>query len=233
MVFASTQHRATSDIYFKRVDGRTITQLTADPAHDVMPAISPDGSASRSARTGGNWDIFVMSISGGQAVQITSEQSHELHLTLVPDGRKIAFCRLGETSGPLELWVTDADGSTTNEFIGYGLFPQWCPVAATGEKGRDKILFRRSRAAAIRPSASGRSTTKPGDTSGPTEIVSRPRRQPSTRAGARTAVDRVCHRRTRTVLRLIPRPDAAARTPISGSPASTAPGASPSRRGAT
>ncbi|MHC4416836.1 MAG: TolB-like translocation protein, partial [Planctomycetota bacterium] len=34
MVFASTQHSATSDIYMKSTHGRTLTQLTTDPADD-------------------------------------------------------------------------------------------------------------------------------------------------------------------------------------------------------
>jgi TolB protein len=173
MVFASTQHRASSDIYFKKIDGRTITQLTADPGQDVMPAISPDGRrVAFCSNRRGNWDVFVMSISGGQAVQITSEASHELHPTWSPDGTKLAFCRLGETSGRWELWVTDANGSNTNEFIGYGLFPQWSPRAGTGEKGRDKILFQRSRERGDRAFSVWTVDYKPGDASSPTEIVS-------------------------------------------------------------
>lgn len=172
MVFASTQHRATSDIYFKKVDGRTITQLTADPAQDVMPAISPDGKKiAFCSNRRGNWDVFVMSVSGGQAVQVTSELSHELHPTWSPDGKKLAFSRLGETSGRWEIWVTDAVGASGNEFLGYGLFPEWCPVAGTGENGRDKILFQRSRERGDRAFSVWTVDYKTGDTSSPTEIV--------------------------------------------------------------
>lgn len=172
MVFASTQHRATSDIYFKKVDGRTITQLTADPAQDVMPAISPDGKKiAFCSNRRGNWDVFVMSVSGGQAVQVTSELSHELHPTWSPDGKKLAFSRLGETSGRWEIWVTDAVGATGNEFLGYGLFPEWCPIAGTGENGRDKILFQRSRERGDRAFSVWTVDYKAGDTSSPTEIV--------------------------------------------------------------
>ncbi len=46
LVFASTQHRPTSDIYAKSVDGRVVTQLTNDASDDVMPNISPDASGS-------------------------------------------------------------------------------------------------------------------------------------------------------------------------------------------
>ncbi len=44
MIFASTQHRTTSDIYLKSIPGRTLTQLTTDPADDVMPAFHPSGT---------------------------------------------------------------------------------------------------------------------------------------------------------------------------------------------
>jgi hypothetical protein len=37
LVYASTQHRMTSDIYVKTIDSRVVSQLTSDPANDVMP----------------------------------------------------------------------------------------------------------------------------------------------------------------------------------------------------
>jgi Tol biopolymer transport system component len=173
LVFASTQHRETADIYVKSVSGRTVTQLTADPAHDVMPTISPDGQRiAFASNRGGNWDIFVMSAGGGQAVQLTSDFAHELHPSWSPDGAKIVFCRLGEISGRWELWVMDANGSASTEFVGYGMFPDWCPVSGTGASGRDKILFQRSRERGDRAFSIWTVDYQPGDTSSPTEIAS-------------------------------------------------------------
>ncbi|MGE3108670.1 MAG: TolB family protein [Phycisphaerales bacterium] len=173
IVYASTQHRVTADIYMKAVNGRTITQLTADPAQDVMPAISPDGSrvAFASNRTG-SWDIYVMSTGGGQAVQVTSDPAHELHPSWSPDGSRLVFCRLGEVSGRWEMWVADVDQPMPGEFIGYGLFPTWSPVAGTAPGKRDKILFQRSRERGDRAFSVWTVDYRAGDASSPTEIVS-------------------------------------------------------------
>ncbi|MCB9839112.1 MAG: PD40 domain-containing protein [Phycisphaeraceae bacterium] len=139
VVFASTQHRKTADIYTKAVDGRTVTQLTTDPANDVMPCFSPDGSKiAFSSDRDGSWDIYIMGQDGGQAVQITSESTHELHPTWSPDGKYLAYCRLGATSGRWELWVTEAGNPAVRKFLGYGLFPEWAPTG-------NKIAFQRSR----------------------------------------------------------------------------------------
>ncbi len=172
IVFASTQHRATSDIYVKPVKGTTLTQLTADPAHDLMPAISPDGSriAFTSNRLG-SWDIFVMSAEGGQAAQLTTTSAHELHPSWSPDGSQLVFSRLGEVSGRWEMWVMDIDQPVVTEFIGYGLFPEWCPVAGTGAHGRDQILFQRSRERSDRRFSVWTIEYKRDDASSPTEVV--------------------------------------------------------------
>lgn len=146
VVYASTQHRPTPDIYLKRVGSSVITQLTNDPASDAMPVLSPDGSriAFCSDRSG-NWDVYVMPASGGHSVQITTDASGELHPSWSPDGSRLVFGRLGQTSNRWEMWVVDVSNPTVSEFIGYGMFPEWCPAAGTGDAGADRILFQRSR----------------------------------------------------------------------------------------
>ncbi len=173
IVFASTQHRSTADIYSKRVGANVITQLTNDPAEDVMPAISPDGSriAFASNRTG-NWDIWVMPSAGGKAVQITSDPAHELHPSWSPDGSQLVFCRLGEASGRWELWVLDVQMSQVAQFIGEGLFPEWCPVSGTGLDGADRILFQRSRERGDRGFAVWAIDYADGQSGSPTQIAS-------------------------------------------------------------
>ena len=141
MVFASTQHRATSDIYVKPISGRTLTQLTNDPADDVMPAIHPSGkSIAFASNRASNWDIYVMSMDGGQPMQITDEPEPELHPSWSPDGTKLIYCKLGSMSGRWEVWVVDIENPGVRRFLAYGLFPQWGPDIA-----RPKILLQRSR----------------------------------------------------------------------------------------
>jgi TolB protein len=175
MVFASTQHRPTADIYMKPINGRTITQLTSDPAHDLMPAISPDGQRiAFASNRSGNWDIYVMAATGGQAVQLTSDSSQEVHPSWSPDSKRLVFSRFGEMSGRWEMWVMEVNASANAEFLGYGLFPKWCPKGATGNGGRDKILYQRSRERGDRAFGLWTIDYKPGDASSPTEIASAP-----------------------------------------------------------
>jgi len=146
LVFSSTRHRATSDIYMQRVGSRVVTQLTNDVGQDVMPKLSPDGSmiAFASDRSG-NWDIFVMPVEGGKAVQVTADPSHEVSPSWSPDGSRLVFSRLGEASGRWEMWVTSLAKPGVSRYIGPGLFPQWCPVAGTGGEGADRILYQLGR----------------------------------------------------------------------------------------
>ncbi len=146
LVYSSTQHRMTADIYVKNIDSRVVSQLTNDPANDVMPKVSPDGTrVAFASNRAGNWDIFVMPINGGRAIQLTNNSADDLHPTWSPDGTHLAFCRLGEVSGQWEIWTTDVGNSGVASFVCYGLFPAWCPVPGTGANGTDKIAFQKSR----------------------------------------------------------------------------------------
>ncbi|MCK4871941.1 MAG: PD40 domain-containing protein [Phycisphaerales bacterium] len=140
MVFSSTQHHRTADVYLKSVDGRSVTQLTADPAQDVMPVFSPDGRriAFASDRSG-NWDIWVMSTTGGQPMQVTADGSQELHPSWSPDGSKLVYSRLSMQTGRWELWIAGLDDGG-RQFICYGLFPEWSPNPAFS-----RITFQRAR----------------------------------------------------------------------------------------
>ncbi|TVS05242.1 MAG: hypothetical protein EA423_06855 [Phycisphaerales bacterium] len=146
IVFASTQHRETSDIYLKRFGQNVVTQLTDDESDDAMPAISPDGKRiAFASNRDGFWNIYVMPSTGGRPVQITSDRAHCVHPSWSPDGRQLVYTRLGRVSGRWELWVADLTNSPVSHFIGYGLFPKWSPVAGSGENGADRILFQRAR----------------------------------------------------------------------------------------
>jgi len=175
LVFASTQHRNSSDIYIKRVDSRVVTQLTSDPAEDAMPSISPDGQRiAFASNRAGSWDVYVMPTSGGKAVQLTSDESDEIHPSWSPDGRQIVFSRHGARSGRWEMWVAEVQNPAIANFIGYGLFPRWCPIAGTGQGGADRILFQLGRERGRRAFGLWTIDYSSGRSENPTQIAGSP-----------------------------------------------------------
>ncbi len=130
LAYASTQHRATSDIYIKRVDSNAIRQLTDDPANDATPAFSPDGKwVAYASDREGNWDIYLTSINGGPARKISRSPNDEIHPSFSPDGRQLVYCVRGLKSRQWEMAVVDVQNPVTPQFIGYGLFPSWSSTA--------------------------------------------------------------------------------------------------------
>lgn len=139
LLYSSTRHRKTSDIYRQRIDGSAITQLTDDASNDVMPALSPDGKtiAFASDRSG-NWDLYLMDAEGGPAVQLTNDRTHDIHPSFSPDGKQLVYSSLSDRTGQWQLVVIDVANPTTKRYIGHGLFPEWSPKGNT-------ILYQRAR----------------------------------------------------------------------------------------
>lgn len=139
LVFSSTAHSPRPDIYIKAVDGRTVTQLTTDPASDIQPTISPDGQTiAFASNRSGVWEIYVTDLQGRAIRQVTRGGGQNLHPSWSPDGTKLVYCCNSDRSGQWELWITDLSGPAGRQFVGYGLFPVWSPTEA-------RIAFQRAR----------------------------------------------------------------------------------------
>lgn len=106
LVFASNR-RGSYDLYLKRLEPPMGAdefeeapkageqRITADPAHEIMPALSRDGRALAFASDrSGNWDIYLMhrAHSGwGEPVRLTSHEADDLMPSFSLDGKKIVF----------------------------------------------------------------------------------------------------------------------------------------------
>jgi TolB protein len=172
LIYASRQHSERFDLYRKSVGGRTVTQLTSDPADDMMPAISPDGTRiAFVSNRAGNWDVYVMPAEGGAPTQITFDRDDEVQPTWSPDGSTLAFARRNRRTDRWEIWTADTKlpGSTT--YLCDGFLPRWRPNPSADPK-QNKLLFQRARQQGSRLFGVWTVDILDGQATNPTEIVS-------------------------------------------------------------
>jgi len=165
IAYASTRHRHTADLYAQRVGSTAVTQLTNDPANDIMPAFSPDGTklAFASDRDG-DWNIYLMDARGGRPVQITTEATADLHPSFSPDGKRLVYSAYNAQSQQWELVVTELGKSNSRQIIGHGLFPTWHPTDET-------ILYQNARQRGTRWFSVWKIDLVDGDPTAPTELA--------------------------------------------------------------
>lgn len=128
IAFSSLSHCPNPDLYIKKVDGSTTTRLTSDPASEIQPCISPMGDkVAYASNRNGNWDVWVISVDGSNPVRLTESSTNDIHPSWSPDGRQIVYCSYGNRSNQWELWIVNVDTPSIKKWIGYGVFPVWCP----------------------------------------------------------------------------------------------------------
>jgi Tol biopolymer transport system component len=98
------------EIYVMNPDGSNQIRLTDNPANDLSPVYSPDGSkiVFRSQRDD-NDEIYVMNADGTNQIRLTDNPAIDFHASFSPDGTKIIFT--STRNGNYEVYVMNPDGT--------------------------------------------------------------------------------------------------------------------------
>src|SRR5438132_1543575 len=94
------------EVYVMDADGSHQTRLTNNPADDILPAWSPDGTkiAWSTNRLGGsNSEIFVMNADGSGAKNLTNYAGSDRFPSWSPDGTKITYMSMRNAGGDFEI----------------------------------------------------------------------------------------------------------------------------------
>jgi TolB protein len=134
---------ANYDIWVMNADGSSQTNITNNPAEDILPSWQPGGSKiAFQTNRDGDVEIYTMNPDGTGLTNVSnSAVSFDFDADWSPDGSRIVFASNRETIGfGVDIYVMDADGSgvgrltTTRD----DSMPAWSPDGS-------KIAFRSRR----------------------------------------------------------------------------------------
>src|SRR5829696_2175801 len=110
------------DIWAVDRKGGSALRLTTDPAREVYPIFSPDGSKIAFARfnpTAGTfaWDVYVASSNGGEERRITYHPDLDFPVNWTPDGKNVLILSFRYRTSPLggRLLIVPAQGGFATE----------------------------------------------------------------------------------------------------------------------
>lgn len=128
LAFASTRHEARPDIFVARFGSPAVTQLTSDPADDIQPRFSPDGTRiAFASRRAGNWDIWLVNVDGTGLARVTKTPDDEIAPCWSPDGRELAYSVWSKRLQRWEIHALELAAPGVDRFLAEGLLPDWSP----------------------------------------------------------------------------------------------------------
>ena len=122
------------DLYAIPSTGGVARRLTDDPAHDMLPRFTHDGSAVLFASDrSGQWQIWEVPAEGGTARRVRTNSSVEYQVDESPDGRTLAF--LSNEGGPESLLLLPRAANAARVLVRHGANtimgnPDWSPDGA-------------------------------------------------------------------------------------------------------
>lgn len=117
------------EVYVMNADGSDQTNISSNPANDLAPTRSPDGTRiAFASNRDGNQQIYVMNADGTNQTRISNNNANDNIPRWSPDGTKIAFQT--DRDGNVEVYMMNADGSGQTNLSNnpnYDSFPTWSP----------------------------------------------------------------------------------------------------------
>lgn len=127
VVYCSKEKSLHTQIFMRKLNSTTTSQLTYDDSDHLYPSISPDGKKiAFASNRHGNWDIFIMDLSTPSFVeQVTFTKQDETAPSFSPDGKKVAVM----VKGIDETWQIAIIDTKSRQitYLGNGAFPKWNP----------------------------------------------------------------------------------------------------------
>jgi Tol biopolymer transport system component/DNA-binding winged helix-turn-helix (wHTH) protein len=119
------RHFGLSSDHSETLDESSLTQVTTSIGADIMPSLSPDGSAvAYSSDKNGSFEIYVKTLAaGGREIQLTSDGNHNVAPAWSPDGTLIAYYSRNKSG----IWLIPALGGAARRLTDFGAWPAWSP----------------------------------------------------------------------------------------------------------
>lgn len=119
------RHFGLSSDHGETLDESSLTQVTTSIGADIMPSLSPDGSAvAYSSDKSGSFEVYVKTLApGGREVQLTADGNQNFEPAWSPDGTQIAYYSRKKDG----IWLIPALGGTARRLTDSGSWPVWSP----------------------------------------------------------------------------------------------------------